>query len=495
MPDNSLQACPAAKPRNGRFDPVVFLAVCAAMSAVGCGKRNAYVPPPPPAVVVATAEVHNETLYHEFPGTTEASQTVSIVPRVLGYIDSIHFTDGSTVAKDQLLFVIDPRPYQDAYDVAVAQVNVAQAAFDEAKANYARGLEVAKTPGAISKQQLDTYKAAAEQGEANLKLAQANAANAKLNLDFTHITAPIRGKIGRRLVDIGNLVTANITQLTTIDQYDPMYAYFNVSEADFLAYLKRERHDTGAGQPASPESNPPTAMPGSNAASRAPSQQSSSQQPTSQQPAANDAQPPAAAPNTASGTSGPATAKKNVISTAKPDQSSHIEPSAQTEKHAVEMGLSDETGYPHKGTIDFADNQVNPATGTLLLRGVFSDPPPYVLAPGLFVRIRVPIGVEPNALLVPDRALGTDQQGKYLLLVRSDHVVEHRAVKTGALVDGDMRIIDSGLKPGEQVIVEGLQFARPGSKVNPVSQAEADAQSQQTPASGASPPATNAPQK
>ncbi len=134
------------------------------------------------------------------------------------------------------------------------------------------------------------------------------------------------------------------------------------------------------------------------------------------------------------------------------------------------MGLANESGYPHKGTIDFADNRIDPTTGTISIRGVFPNPRPYELAPGLFVRIRVPIGVQAGALLVPNRALSTDQQGEYLLIVGPDHVVEHRAVEVGTIEDDNFAVIERGLKRGEQFIVEGLQFARPGNKVSPVSQ-------------------------
>lgn len=402
---------------------VVFCVANAAIFLAGCGGRNSYVPPPPPEVIVTTPLVKNETLYHEFPGTTQASQSVNIIPRVLGYIDSLHFTDGSMVSQGQLLFIIDPRPYQDALDVAIAQVSVAEAAYDDAKANYARALQVAKTPGAIAKQQVDTYKATLEQSQANVQLAKANQANAQLNVDFTHITAPISGKISRRLVDIGNLVTANSTLLTTINQYDPMYAYFNVSESDFLDYQKRQRE-----------------------AAEKEKSQSPGTQPQAPEPVAAPSPPTASANSSDPATQAP-------------------QPS---EKHPVEMGLSDETGYPHEGTIDFADNQIDTSTGTLLIRGVFANPQPYVLAPGLFVRIRVPIGTQTNAVLVPDRAIATDQQGKYLLVVQTDHTVEHRSVSVGSVVAGDMCIVNSGIKPGEQFIVEGLQFARPGLKVNPV---------------------------
>ncbi len=388
------------------------------VSSAGCGNRNAYVEPPPPKVIVATPVVRTVTLYHEFPGNTQAVQAVSIIPRVLGYVDSLHFQDGANVTKGQLLFIIDPRPYQDAYDVTRAQVDVADAAYKEAQADYARAKAVAKTPGAIAPQDVDKFKATEEQAQANLELARANGASAKLNLDFTHITAPVSGRIGRRLVDVGNLVTANVTMLTTIDQYDPMYAYFNASETQFLDYLKRTRAEDQAAKPT--------------------------------------------------------TSATKSDNSSRPDESD-----IAARKKPVEMGLVNEIGYPHNGIIDFVDNRVDPNTGTILIRGVFPNPQPYLLAPGLFVRIRVPIGTQADALLVPDRALSTDQQGQFLLIVKPDNVVEHRAVEVGTLY-GELRVIESGIKPGEQFIVEGLQFARPGNKVAPVAESSQSAASNET---------------
>jgi RND family efflux transporter MFP subunit len=406
------------------------------VSSAACGKRNAYVEPPPPKVVVGTPVQRTVTLYHEFPGTTQGIQSVNIIPRVLGYLDSLHFKDGGSVTKGQLLFIIDPRPYQDAYDVTRAQVDVADAAYKEAQADYARAKAVAKTPGAIAPQDVDKFKATEEQAQANLELARANMASAKLNLDFTHITAPISGRISRRLVDVGNLVTANVTVLTTIDQYDPMYAYFNPSEAQFLDYLKRTRAEDLAPKSTTSATNSDTPSP----------------------------------PN---------------------------ESDIAARKKPVEMGLANEAGYPHKGIIDFVDNRVDPNTGTILVRGVFANPQPYLLAPGLFVRIRVPIGTQAGALLVPDRALSTDQQGQFLLIVKPDNVVEHRAVEVGTL-HGELRVIDSGVKPGEQFIVEGLQFARPGIKVTPVTESPApaaDGEAQQPTAPQSTPPANPAAEK
>ena len=144
----------------------------------------------------------------------------------------------------------------------------------------------------------------------------------------------------------------------------------------------------------------------------------------------------------------------------------------ELQKIPLQLGLANETGYPHTGHLDFADSTVDPKTGTVQLRGFFANPgPPYVLVPGLFVRVRMPIAERENALLVTDRALGLDQEGRFMLVVNADNVVEQRYVKIGSLVEG-MRVIEEGLKGEESVVVKGLQRAIPGSKVTP-QQAEA----------------------
>jgi membrane fusion protein (multidrug efflux system) len=142
-------------------------------------------------------------------------------------------------------------------------------------------------------------------------------------------------------------------------------------------------------------------------------------------------------------------------------------------RYPVELGLANEAGqYPHKGYIDFAENTIDPGTGTLQIRGSFGNPPPYYLGPGLFARVRVPVGVQEHALLVASRALAADQQGDYLLVLGKDDTVERRGVELGAEVGG-RRVIEKGLRPGERFIVEGLQQARPHSKVRPKSTEEA----------------------
>jgi RND family efflux transporter MFP subunit len=147
-----------------------------------------------------------------------------------------------------------------------------------------------------------------------------------------------------------------------------------------------------------------------------------------------------------------------------------IDPAEEPDSEAeilLFLGLANEQGYPHEGILDFAESGVDPATGTIQLRGVFPNPgPPNLLIPGLFTRLRMPIDKRENALLVTERAIGADQGGNYLLTVNSDNVVEKMPIRMGQLVDG-LRVIEEGLQPGERVIVKGLQRARPGGKVDP----------------------------
>lgn len=139
--------------------------------------------------------------------------------------------------------------------------------------------------------------------------------------------------------------------------------------------------------------------------------------------------------------------------------------SADLKQVPVEVGLQSESGFPHVGKLDYASPTVNQSTGTLAVRGIIPNPT-RILLPGYFVRVRVPIGKEQNALLVPDTALGTDQGGRYLLVVNNENAVEQRKVQTGP-VEGTLRVIEDGLKPDDRVVIAGLLRAIPGQKVDP----------------------------
>jgi len=359
-------------------------------TAAGCASRNVYVPPPAPEVTVSLPTQRPVTVYLYFTGTTQASKAVEIRSQVQGYLESIHFNDGDNVKEGDLLFVIDPRLYSAKRDEAKADLASMKAQAVRAEAIYNRAVSLLPS-NAVAQEEVETKKGDWQVALASVAQAEAKLKEAQLNVDYTHITAPISGRTSRRLVDIGNLVQPNSTLLTTIAQYDPMYVYFTASELEHLEYMKRQRQQASS----SASSTPP--------------------------------------------------------------------------KVPVEIRLADEEGYPHKGIIDFADNTVDPGTGTLAIRGTFNNPAPFQLSPGLFARVRVPISTEENALLVPERALGEDQAGQFLLVVDQNNKVEHRSVTVGTKADS-MRVIEKGLKPNERVIVEGLQRARPGSVVQPVQQ-------------------------
>ncbi|MBY0525253.1 MAG: efflux RND transporter periplasmic adaptor subunit [Gemmataceae bacterium] len=387
---------------------------------LGCTGRNAYVPPPPPEVVVASPRQRTITVYHEFPGTTQASDSVQVRARVQGYLESVHFEDGAMVTRGDLLFVIDPRPYRAQLDQARAALESKQASAIEASALYKRTLALIPSQAA-TREEADIQKGNMLVAKAAIAEADAKVRQALLNVEYTEVRAPLSGRISRRLVDVGNLVSTDATLLTTITRYDPMYAYFNATESQYLDYLQRLRdRPSGTLEGASPHS------PGATAAS-------------------------------AAGSSGTPGGPWGSIAGLMAIQS----------RYPVELGLANETGYPHKGVVDFANNTVDPTSGTLLLRGVFANAPPYFLVPGLFVRLRVPIRTQPNALLVPDRALGTDQSGPFLLIVRADDVAERRSLRVGSQ-EGNLRVIEAGLKADERFVLEGLTRARPGNKVQPV---------------------------
>jgi RND family efflux transporter MFP subunit len=299
----------------------------------------------------------------------------------------VHFEDGDFVTKDQLLFVIDPKPFEAAVESARGLLGRHQAQLERAEREYQRNLTLFKQ-NAASEANVVKWKSEMEESRAAVVSAQADLDKAKLDLGYCTIRSPIDGRISRKQVDVGNLVGAGeFTLLTTVRTQDPIYAYFSINERDLLRVMKMARDE---GIPAN-----------------------------------------------------------------KPD------------KIALELALANESGFPHKGHLDYADSKVDPNTGTMELRGVFPNPgPPYIIVPGLFVRLRLPIAKRENALLVTERAMGLDQGGRYLLVVDNENKVEQRYVEIGALRDG-MRVIKEGLKPEERVVVKGIQRAIPGAKVTP----------------------------
>jgi RND family efflux transporter MFP subunit len=351
----------------------------------GCGEENAYVPPPPPGVTVARPVQQTVTDMIELTGNTQSSNTVNLVARVAGYLESVNFQDGSIVKQGDLLFVIEPEPYEAHVALAKATVEQQQATLTQATSEYERQQRLAKQ-NATSQSQVESWQAQQAAAQAAVDEANANLQIAEINLGYTKIVAPFDGRIGQHLVDPGNLVGAGQpTQLATIDQLAPIYVYFNVDEQ---AVLRLRAGLRAAGKTL-----------------------------------------------------------------------------ADVEPVKLGIGLQNETGYPHEATLDFVASDVDQSTGTLQARGSIQNQD-YVFLPGMFVRVQVPVGTTDNALLVPDRALGMDQRGHYLLVVGQDDTVEQRPVQVGALHDR-MRVITDGLSADDAVVVDGLQRAIPGSKVAP----------------------------
>jgi len=378
-----------SKPRITRW----LLALLALVVPVGCQRSKPQLASGAPAVVEVAKPLEQDVIDYEYAtGRTDAVEFVEIRARVSGYLQKIDFKDGSEVKVDQLLFVIDPRPYQATLDQAKAQVAQADAKYKLAVADVRRAEPLVPTK-AITAQEFDRLIAMREVAKADLDAAGAQVTQAQLNLDFTQVKAPIDGRASRRDITEGNLVTADMTKLTTIVSQDPMYAYFDVPEQTMLRIQTLIR-----------EGKFPSAR--------------------------------------------------------------------RTNDVKIEMGLANEPGkYPHQGTIDFVDNKVDPSTGTLQVRGSFPNPPvgptgERVLTAGLFVRIRLPVGLPHKAIMIAERALGVSQSQHYVLVVDDKNQVEYRPVEVGLLTNG-MREILAGLKPNERIIVTGLQRVRPGATVAP----------------------------
>lgn len=348
------------------------------------GPPPAAAQPAPPAVSVASPVVREIVEQDEYTGRFDAIETVEVRARVSGYLESIHFRDGAMVSSQELLMVIDQRPYQVLVNQAQANVASAQTRLDFYRADLERAERLART-GVTPERTFDERRQQFLQAQADINAARAALDQARLNLSFTEIKAPIGGRISRRLVTEGNLVTADQTLLTTIVALDPIYFYFDVDERSYLSYMR----DASA-EPTEP---------------------------------------------------------------------------ARGLNRPVELALGDEREPSRRGRLDFVDNRIDQSTGTIRARAMF-DNSDHALTPGLFGRIRVAGSLPYRGILVPDEAIGADQDRRFVYVVAADGTVQQRIVRPGPRQFG-YRVIRQGLEGNEKIVVAGLQRLRPGARVTP----------------------------
>lgn len=349
-------------------------------------KPAAEVSAPLPQVTVAPVEQETVTDHRELLGRVDARETVEIRPRVSGHIDEVLMKAGQIVEKGEVLFRIDPRWYKAQADLAEAAVERAKVrvGIAESEAKRTAGLVSAR---AVSVEESETRNSRLAEARTELQSAEAALATAKLDLEYTVVRAPIRGKVSRELVTAGNLVSGNpggATLLTTIVSTGDVYVYADVDETTSLAFDRLRRQGNIA---------------------------------------------------------------------------------AEDGKVIVEMQVGDEKDFPHRGYIESADNRVDAATGTLVYRMVFPNADES-LVPGLFARVRLPVSSPAPALMVSERAIGTNQSQKFVLTVAADNTVAYRTVKLGPVLNGK-RVIREGIQNGDRVIVNGLQRVTAGMIVDP----------------------------
>ena len=362
------------------------VAVLALLGLAGCAAKTADGPPPAPPVTVSAPLQRQVVDWDEFVGRFEAVKQVDVRPRVSGYVQRVAFRDGDIVKKGQLLFVIDPRPYE----AALAQARADTASAEAQAANAQVELQRAKAlldKGFVSKSAYDAALAKARSADAAVAAARAQAQQRALDVSFTKIASPIAGRVSDHRVDIGNLVSTTGTEptlLTTVVSLDPIHFAFTGSEAVYLKYQRANQAGTRT--------------------------------------------------------------------------------SSRYASNPVDIQLQDETSYNWRGRMDFVDNAMDTGSGTIRGRAVVANPN-YFLTPGMYGRMRLLGSGAYTALLVPDAAVSADQSDKVVMVAGPGDTVQPRKVTLGPIVDG-LRVIRSGLAPGDRVIIEGQQRVRPGMKVS-----------------------------
>jgi membrane fusion protein (multidrug efflux system) len=355
----------------------------AALIGVACGEKQAP-PPPPPEVKVATVLQRDVPIYVEAIGQTRGSTEIVLRARVEGFIQTIDFKEGTPVRKGQLLYTIDPRPFEAVVAQARGRLAEAEARLARATQDVVR-YEPLVAKNAISRQDHDKALVVQWAAEAAVAAAKASAERAEIDLGYTRVVAPEDGLVGKTEVYPGTLVgRGQSTLLTHISQIRTIHVRISVPEREYLHYARKVQERGGR---------------------------------------------------------------------------------AAAAKLPFELILADGSVLPDKGQLVFADRNVDPQTGTILLEAAFPNPT-RIVRPGQYARVRFAVDMKPGAILVPQRAV-SELQGIYnVAVVGGDDTVEVRMVKPAERI-GRLWVVDSGLKGGECIVVEGLQKVRPGVKVKP----------------------------
>lgn len=350
---------------------------------VGCHEAPPPAPPPPVAVKAATVLTRDVPVYLEAIGQTRGNKEIEIRARVEGFLESVDFAEGTVVTKGQLLYTIDPAPFEAA--LARAQAELAEAEADLARAHQdVVRYEPLVAKNAISRQDYETAVAVERAQKATVEAARAGLKSAEIDLGYTRIRAPDSGLVGKTEVYAGTLVgRGQSTLLTRISKVDPIHVRFTLPERDYLYYARR-REERGSGR-------------GGNL--------------------------------------------------------------------PLELVLGDGTVHAQPGTLVFVDRNVDPQTGTILLEASFPNPG-GIVRPGQYARVRAPVDLKKDAVLVPQRAVQELQGTFSVAVVRQDDTIDRRLVQVGERV-GSLWVVDSGLQAGDRIVVEGLQKLRPGVAVAP----------------------------
>ncbi len=356
------------------------LGILTAGGLTGGGKAAAMGSSPPVQVDVAPVLIKRVQRWDEYNGRISAVGSVEIRSRVSGYVTHVAYREGDEVRRGDVLFTIDPRPYEAALNSATAQLQRARATALLAKSRDERARRLLPS-SAVSQDEADARHAAHAQSEADVLNAEAAVELAELNLKFTQVRAPIDGRTGRAMLTVGNLAVADQSLLTSMVSQDPVYVDFDPDEQSYLRYSAESRRSPG-----------------------------------------------------------------NTL--------------------MVRVALAGDEEFAHAGMVDFQDNQVDAATGSIRMRAKLRNPD-RMFTPGLYARVKVSSGHESEAVLIDDKAVLTDQDRKYVYVLAADNTAQRRDIQPGRKSEG-LRLIEAGLMPGDKVIIGGLQrIYNSGAPVKP----------------------------